>query len=240
MGLSHSPRIVTDGLVLCLDAANSRSYPKTGTTWTDLTKSNYNGTLENNAAFNSANGGGIALDGADDRITIDDFEDLNATDASFSCGVKLDNLGADADIFVKGTHGGNTAMICWYDASVTGGQQAGNTNTISFMSRDAGSQQMFISCPSNSVSVGEIFVVDVTIDASAGKASIYKNAELLVSYTDSNYDGIKNDSEDYRLGADGSNLKDLQGTIYFFKAYNKCLSADEVRQNYLATKERYA
>jgi len=36
MSLNHSPSIVTDGLVLCLDAANQRSYPKSGTTWSDL------------------------------------------------------------------------------------------------------------------------------------------------------------------------------------------------------------
>ena len=47
MGLSHSPRIVTDGLVLCLDAANKRSYPGAGTTWTDLTANKNNGTLTN-------------------------------------------------------------------------------------------------------------------------------------------------------------------------------------------------
>ena len=47
MGLSHSPRIVTDGLVLCLDAANKRSYPGAGTTWTDLSSSKANGTLVN-------------------------------------------------------------------------------------------------------------------------------------------------------------------------------------------------
>ena len=55
MGLGHSPRIVTDGLVLCLDAANSRSYPKTGTTWTDRSKSGNNGSIAN-AQFNSDNG----------------------------------------------------------------------------------------------------------------------------------------------------------------------------------------
>ena len=38
MGLTHSPKIVTDGLVLCLDAANSRSYPRTGAIWSDLTQ----------------------------------------------------------------------------------------------------------------------------------------------------------------------------------------------------------
>ena len=36
MGLTHSPRIVTDGLVFCVDAADARSYPGTGTTWTAL------------------------------------------------------------------------------------------------------------------------------------------------------------------------------------------------------------
>jgi len=36
MATKYSPRIVTNGLVLCLDAGNSRSYPGTGTTWYDL------------------------------------------------------------------------------------------------------------------------------------------------------------------------------------------------------------
>jgi len=36
MGISYSPKIVTDGLVLCLDAANPKSYPGSGTTWFDL------------------------------------------------------------------------------------------------------------------------------------------------------------------------------------------------------------
>ena len=34
MGLAHSPRIVTDELVLALDAGNTKSYPGSGTTWT--------------------------------------------------------------------------------------------------------------------------------------------------------------------------------------------------------------
>jgi len=36
MTLSHSPNIVRDGLVLYLDAANPKSYPRTGSTWYDL------------------------------------------------------------------------------------------------------------------------------------------------------------------------------------------------------------
>ena len=40
MSSHHNPRIVTDGLVLSLDAANPKSYPGSGTTWSDLTKNN--------------------------------------------------------------------------------------------------------------------------------------------------------------------------------------------------------
>jgi len=36
MATRYSPAIVTSGLVLCLDAANRKSYPGSGTTWSDL------------------------------------------------------------------------------------------------------------------------------------------------------------------------------------------------------------
>jgi hypothetical protein len=49
MGLSHSPSIITQNLVLCLDAANSKSYPGSGTTWTDLSGNGNTGTLMNGA-----------------------------------------------------------------------------------------------------------------------------------------------------------------------------------------------
>jgi hypothetical protein len=52
MGLAHSPRIVTDGLVLALDAANPKSYPGSGTTWTDLSGMGYLATMRNLTASN--------------------------------------------------------------------------------------------------------------------------------------------------------------------------------------------
>ena len=62
----NSPPIVTDGLVLYLDAANTKSYPTTGTTWNDLLGAISGGTLINGPTFNSANGGSIVFDGVDD------------------------------------------------------------------------------------------------------------------------------------------------------------------------------
>jgi hypothetical protein len=63
--------IVTDRLVMYLDAGNTVSYPRTGTTWTDLINSTNNATLTNGPTFNSANGGAIVFDGINDRaITV--------------------------------------------------------------------------------------------------------------------------------------------------------------------------
>lgn len=53
MGLGHSPSIVTSGMVLALDAGNTKSYPNTGTTWTDLSGNGNTGTLTNGPTFNS-------------------------------------------------------------------------------------------------------------------------------------------------------------------------------------------
>lgn len=60
--------IVTDGLVLYLDAANSKSIVSGSTTWTDLSRSNNKGTLLNGPSFNYGNGGSIVFDGTNDYV----------------------------------------------------------------------------------------------------------------------------------------------------------------------------
>lgn len=69
MALSHSPKIVTDGLVLCLDAANSKSYPGSGTTWTDLSGNGNSGTLTNGPTYDTGSLGSIQFDGVNDYVT---------------------------------------------------------------------------------------------------------------------------------------------------------------------------
>lgn len=66
MALAHNPKIVTDGLVLCLDAANPKSYPGSGTVWSDLSGNGNNGTLVNGVGYNSNNGGYLTFDGSND------------------------------------------------------------------------------------------------------------------------------------------------------------------------------
>jgi hypothetical protein len=55
MSVHSGPNATESGLVLCLDAANRKSYSGSGNTWTDLSSSNNNGTLVNTPTYN-ANG----------------------------------------------------------------------------------------------------------------------------------------------------------------------------------------
>ena len=64
MGTNYSPRIVTDGLMLCLDAGDPKSYNGSGTTWTDRSGRGNNGTLGGDVGFSSNNGGYLTFDGA--------------------------------------------------------------------------------------------------------------------------------------------------------------------------------
>jgi len=66
MSFSHSPKIVTDGLVLALDAGNVKSYVSGSTTWFDKSGNNRNITLYNGPTFNTGSLGSIVFDGVDD------------------------------------------------------------------------------------------------------------------------------------------------------------------------------
>ena len=51
------PNLITDNLVLSLDASNTNSYPGSGTTWFDMSDKHNHGTLTNGPTFDSKNSG---------------------------------------------------------------------------------------------------------------------------------------------------------------------------------------
>jgi len=88
--------VVTDGLVLNLDAGFTPSYPKNGTTWYDNSSGGNNGTFTNGPTFNSVDGGSIVFDGTNDYIqTTSPFGNISWDSRawSFSSWMKLNNLG---------------------------------------------------------------------------------------------------------------------------------------------------
>ena len=128
MGTVYQPKIVTDGLVLCLDAADRKSYSGSGTTWTDRSGNINNGTLTNGPTFESENGGIFNFDSLDDRVIISNSTSLNPT-----AGLTIEawvNFDADSPdfIFEKGdvntqfslfSHGTDIVFRTFHDADST-------------------------------------------------------------------------------------------------------------------------
>ena len=69
MAINAGPKIVEDGLVFYVDAANPRSYPSTNNEWNDLTPNGYNGQLINGASYNQEGNGSMFFDGSNDYVS---------------------------------------------------------------------------------------------------------------------------------------------------------------------------
>ena len=107
MSIHYSPTTVTSGLVLCLDAGNAKSYPGSGTVWTDLSGNGNTGTLINGPTYNSANGGSIVFDGVNDIVSIGDVATLRTLLITITCFFKTNSTSAYQVFYTKsnGTFG---------------------------------------------------------------------------------------------------------------------------------------
>lgn len=81
MAFGNGPSIVTNSLVLSLDAADRNSYPGSGTTWFDLSGNGNNFTLFNGVGYSTANGGSLTFDGTNDYAA--STNNLNLTSFSY-------------------------------------------------------------------------------------------------------------------------------------------------------------
>jgi len=127
MALSHSPSLVLPGLSLCLDAANPKSYPGSGTTWTDLSGNGNNGTLVNGVGYNGSNLGSLSFDQIDDRVNLGNVP-LSTSSLSVSAWIyDTDTSGGYRDLVTKAGHfkfridnnaeGGNLSCFVWIGGS---------------------------------------------------------------------------------------------------------------------------
>ena len=226
MGLGHSPRIVTDGLVLCLDAANKRSYGGSGTTWTDLKGSN-NGTLTNEPTFNTGNGGSIVFDGSDDYINCGNSSSLSIASS----------VGVSVSVWVKTT---DTAGV------FIGKRDSGSPNTGWVLYISGGKarflhQDTSLTYATSSTDVnGGLWHNIVGMRDQSGYPKIYFNGTLEETGTTARSGSLVTSSNLYIADQFGNEANCISAEISNISIYNRALTADEVRQNYLATKERYA
>jgi hypothetical protein len=230
MALQHSPRIITNGLVLCLDAANKLSYPGSGTAWNDLAGSN-NGTLINGPTFSSANGGSIVFDGSDDYVTLGTPSLLNGVQVPLTIC-----MWAKANSF-------SSYNVLWgVDKSTTGG------GLYSLFRVDSGILKYFTTNSSGGIqsngsfapviNIWNFYAVTVSGTISSPSVTIYLNtSSQTISY--SSLSPSPNLTVDFRIGSNERAGEDWIGNISNAIWYNRALNLAEVLQNYNATKSRY-
>jgi hypothetical protein len=225
MGLGHSPRIVTDGLVLCLDAANKRSYGGSGITWTDL-KGGVAGTLNNGPVFNADNGGSLAFDGGDDSA--DWTLGMSAIDSQ-STGITM-------SINIKTSDSVGTKVLFSYckPSANNGYRMQFYSNSLTLTFGDVADYQTGIA--QSSLANGQWKQITFSVDGSSAKCYIDSLEEASISVGSPSLTDV--DQILLAKYALNNNLN-VNCNISQVSLYNRALSADEIRQNYLATKERY-
>lgn len=223
MAFNYSPKVITDGLVLYLDAANTRSYISGSTTWSDLSRSENNGTLTNGPTFNSANGGSIVFDGTNDYALINGFNLLapltiiswiyktshktwaSILDRYGNESLDSVSLGFDSD-------NGQRLMYQWNNSPPFSNRVLGTTiiNT----------NQWYHVCVTATPTTADFYVNSVfDVSRSVGQVSQTGNF-----YVGTNLAG----GDEY-----------YAGRIANLQVYNRALSSTEILQNYNSTKTRF-
>ncbi len=223
----YSPRIVTSGLVLALDAAERLSYPRTGTTWRDLSGNSNNGTLTNGPTFSAGNMGSIVFDGVDDYVNMGTSTYCNLINISVSVWVRV----TSASGYFLGRYNNITAFngfIMYYDVASTKFGVGGRESSATYLN----------SATINTYPLNNWY--NFTWTKSANVWSLYVNGSLDVS------SALGNGTTPYSNNTMWLGANNEGGTQYYSGGnlsnvfiYNRTITAVEVLQNYNATNSRF-
>jgi hypothetical protein len=240
MAFHYSPKIVTNGLVLSLDAANRKSYPGSGTTVTDLSTRGNTGTLANGMSLVTDSVAGLCFDGdgINDNIQFAESADTKGTDnnaITYECWVKREGtssgtprlMSTDASdynaLFIT-TSGngslywriniGNSSKDRIYTSGLTLNEWTHVVGTAEYNGSSSFTSVLYI----NAQSVSSTTAVGTGTwgDGTSRVFSIFSNVE-----------------------ATHQNNNCLNGKVAIANVYNRALTSQEVLQNYNATKGRF-
>jgi hypothetical protein len=202
---SGNPNIITDGLVICLDAANPKSYPGTGSIWFDISGNNNHMTLYNNPTFSATNFGVIQLNGTNQYGIIS----LNYSTTSFTIMGAARYSGSTRGRIISAAnnnwllgHWSNSTENYYAEGWVTSGAATGTSDTN-----------------------WRIFTA--TENYSADQRNIYVNNVNTSITTNGGSQGFNN----LGIGRYGpSNTEYSTGEVSFILVYNRILSTVEITQ----------
>ena len=231
MALAHSPKIATDGLVLCLDAGNTKSYPGSGTTWSDLSGNGNNGSLQNmdGANLDSANGGSLTFDGSDEYVISVTATSLgiNSASNSFTISVWFKTTVTGEYYLFDNYNGSNDISLRIDDGSIevllapSGG--TGIINSVKFGSgyNNNNWHNFTITWNGSNVLTAYADGINIGTNTTAISGSFETNAAFQIGKRPF-----------------GSPTR-FSGNIANVSVYNKALSASEVKQNFNAFRGRF-
>ena len=232
--------IVTNGLVLYLDAANYLSYTSGSTTWRDLSSSNNSGTLINGPTFNTGSAGSIVFDGTNDYVNAGNNNSINFGTSNFTSNIWIypysSSLGTNREYGVINKNNGFQNSPGWALEISTYGYSAPfptvdilcfNTGQTSF-----GNANVFSSVKTQIWS-------NINLVRNGNNFNMYVNGILSSTITNSNVGFNVDNSIDLTLAKSSTWQFSYKGEISNFNLYNRALTASEVLQNYNATKGRF-
>jgi hypothetical protein len=230
--IAYLGNIVTQGLVLDLDAAIQGSYPKTGTLWTDISGNNNNGTLTNGPAYTGSDYGAIVFDGTNEYVGIPNNSSLNPNSGSFTiiCWVNTDPTdgGDDWDLWVAKRSAGNNGYYLGANIGLGGarfmlGNDASSRTDTGFISYTPNTWAMFTGVLNRDTNTQTI---------------IRNNFAQTSSVTPAG--GTYNNTATLSIGGDlGLGQYYVKGQQSVVLIYTRALSATEITQNFNALRGRY-
>ena len=239
MSTRYNARIVSDKLMLHLDAANTKSYIGSGTAWNDLSGNGHNATLVNGVGYSSNDGGSLTFDGSNDHAS---FTSLSLPNRPFTVGTwcRYDDLSGWQMVAGQDQNQDSNSLGAFYFGKSTNGYIGDGRTSNSFGTTiygGTGASQINVNTP-NAISANTWYNFVVVFSSSDIK--LYMNSSLETTVSDST--SIATRTGTFRIGGAyyNNNLIDyFDGRIANLKVYDRELTATEVKQNYDALRGRF-
>jgi hypothetical protein len=233
--------LVTDSLILNLDAAKLQSYPGTGTNWYDISGNNNNGTLTNGPTLTgSGKNLAIRFDGTNDYVDVIP-PNFNRSETSICMFYRYDNPTVNYPLLMG--NGTSTSNESFYVSALGPAYGASNLGKMSAFFKAGNTTNQVtgrIDLVSNIVTTGSSFYLVVTYKTN-GTANMYINGTFHLSKPTTS-DLLNPQVGSFVLGGGSPpavGCDPFNGNISIFQMYNKALSPFEVYQNFNALKGRY-
>ena len=224
MAVGYNPRIVTDGLLLALDAGNTKSYPGSGTTWSDLSGKDNDGTLTNGPTYNSADGGYFNFDGSNDYVDVSGSATVSA--ATFLAWIRLDDLDQQSwtGIIFSRSNTAVSGMNFRAQSENVGYHWNNKSGTYNWTSG--------LTVPNQ-----EWCMIAVTVTSSVATAYLFRSSGMTSATNSRSHGSTTLDS--IKVGRDSTQSRYLDGRISVAMIYNRALSSSELQSNFNALRGRY-